>query len=597
MAWALGCHLRRPGSAACAAVGVAACCGGGIAGSSCSTSISSGIPAISNLLAALQHPRPDCRGSGRPYSSAAAWGGASRDGGLVPALPSGSTTGHPSMRAQLVRDFIHDSLYHPSEGYFTKHTAFGAGVVGSLQQPLDFASMDGQVEYLQAVQRVYRELQASWLTPVEILQPHYGRAIANCILQRWQEQTADALAAGDAEPPLLIYEVGGGTGTLARNMLDWLRTEHPSAYRRTRYSCIEISPVLAALQRRKLAAGGHAERFSVRQHDAADLAAWRRADEAARSSSGSGGGMGDSASSSSSSCAASSGSEGGAGEHAFIVMCEVLDNLPHDRVWRDMGSSEWQQTLVAEGDPHGDLADWAQHHRQGGGGALIELLQPASDPLIRRCLQAMHAADSSADSSSRKTGLALSAARAWRRLVGEATEEVRWLPTGCLQLLDTLRQARLSHTLIAADFDQLPEVVIAGVNAPLVASTYGGSTHDHGSYLVPRGTADIFFPTDFQLLCTLYRQAAATAAGGRPTSSSSSSSHAAALQPIASAEHMPTPDFMLRYAPDPSATRTLSGYNPLLEDYSNTAFFVGSCLWQRAAGAASSGNGGSGAAR
>jgi len=78
-------------------------------------------------------------------------------------------------------------------------------------------------------------------------------------------------------------------------------------------------------------------------------------------------------------------------------MCEVLDNLPHDRqvfgllmviwaavsaaiphctslcpdcapshyvrpptcrVWRDMGSSEWQQTLVAESDRYEDLGQW-----------------------------------------------------------------------------------------------------------------------------------------------------------------------------------------------------------------------------------------------
>ncbi len=32
-------------------------------------------------------------------------------------------------------------------------------------------------------------------------------------------------------------------------------------------------------------------------------------------------------------------------------------------------------------------------------------------------------------------------------------------------------QARPSHTLIAADFDELPEVAVAGVNAPLVATT------------------------------------------------------------------------------------------------------------------------------
>lgn len=28
------------------------------------------------------------------------------------------------------------------------------------------------------------------------------------------------------------------------------------------------------------------------------------------------------------------------------------------RVWRDMGSAEWQQTVVAESDRYGDLAEW-----------------------------------------------------------------------------------------------------------------------------------------------------------------------------------------------------------------------------------------------
>lgn len=37
------------------------------------------------------------------------------------------------------------------------------------------------------LQQLYKELQASWLTPVEIFQPHYGQAIANAVLQRWNE--------------------------------------------------------------------------------------------------------------------------------------------------------------------------------------------------------------------------------------------------------------------------------------------------------------------------------------------------------------------------------------------------------------------------
>jgi hypothetical protein len=45
---------------------------------------------------------------------------------------------------------------------------------------------------------------------------------------------------------------------------------------------------------------------------------------------------------------------------------------------------------------------------------------------------------------------------------------------------------------------------------------------------------------------------------------------------VAKAEHLPTAAFMQRHCPDLGRTRTASGYNPLLEDYSNTTFFLGS---------------------
>lgn len=116
-----------------------------------------------------------------------------------------------------------------------------------------------------------------------------------------------------------------------------------------RYRCIEISPVLAAIQERRLAEAGHAERFAVRQHDATDLAAWRRADKTAGGDNGGGGGAGSTAASSSEEGARSgtrgSCSGGGIGgawdaqQHAFVVMCEVLDNLPHDR------RGGWPRTL------------------------------------------------------------------------------------------------------------------------------------------------------------------------------------------------------------------------------------------------------------
>ena len=52
-----------------------------------------------------------------------------------------------------------------------------------------------------------------------------------------------------------------------------------------------------------------------------------------------------------------------------------------------------------------------------------------------------------------------------------AGSEIVFLPTRTLALLDALCAALPAHTLLAADFDALPDRVLPGTNAPLVAST------------------------------------------------------------------------------------------------------------------------------
>lgn len=105
--------------------------------------------------------------------------------------------------------------------------------------------------------------------------------------------------------------------------------------------------------------------------------------------------------------------------------------------------------------------------------------------------------------------------------------------------------------LVCADFDALPDVVIPGSGAPIVATTHSGGNVDHGTYLVPIGEADIFFPVNFDLLVELYRTA-----GGGP------------------AEHVSSRAFLEKWIGD-AETRCHDGYNPVLDDYTNTRFFVG----------------------
>ena len=77
-----------------------------------------------------------------------------------------------------------------------------------------------------------------------------------------------------------------------------LRDGHGAIYESCQYTCVEISPQLAALQQQTVAEQhGHGDHFEVLQQDAADRGAWG----APRA------------------------------EHTFVVMAEVLDNMPHDR--------------------------------------------------------------------------------------------------------------------------------------------------------------------------------------------------------------------------------------------------------------------------
>ena len=144
-----------------------------------------------------------------------------------------------------------------------------------------------------------------------------------------------------------------------------------------------------------------------------------------------------------------------------------------------------------------------------------------------------------------------------------------FLPTGALQLFDTLHTVRPNHRLLAADFDFLPETVIQGKNAPLVATTKDGVTRDYGSYLVQPGVADIFFPSDFELSSRLYDHSRSSC-GRREVADRTAT------------RHLKSKDFFKKWAEvereeggGKRATRLCQdGYDPLVEDYSNTAFLV-----------------------
>eukprot|EP01052_Picozoa_sp_SAG31_P026107 SAG31_NODE_2342_length_5912_cov_1.363152_4_plen_271_part_00 len=142
-------------------------------------------------------------------------------------------------KRELTRDFIRRALYDKKHGYFTQVHCLHSPVA-----PLEFSSLSGQSEYTQRLSDLYKTEKGAWLTPVEIFAPWYSRAIAKWLLSDIAAQGSKAksrLAAGGLE----LVEIGGGSGTHARSVLDYLREVEPELYSQTSYTDFEVSGLMA----------------------------------------------------------------------------------------------------------------------------------------------------------------------------------------------------------------------------------------------------------------------------------------------------------------------------------------------------------------
>jgi hypothetical protein len=461
----------------------------------------------------------------------------------APPRPPAPPLPHPL----LTRDFIWRALYAPGHGYFGQAgvvaTASGAQGGGGLP----FSSMLGRAEYRHALAAAYAASPLGWMTPVEVFAPWYSRAIARYLL-------AAHAASPAPSGPLLVWELGGGSGTHARAVLDYLRHAAPRVYASVEYTLVEISPAMAARQVETVTqaragpeggarAPGHARALRSLVADATRL------QEVAHD-----------------------------GRPCFVLGLEVLDNLPHDKV------------VALEG--RGLCETWVEEVEAEAEGAEA-VPAPLPPPRRRRTLQEVYRPLADADIA--EVYRFSAAARpppppprlAWARALARALPvsrarllpppppgllHARYVPTGALRLLRALRAALPAHRLLLADFDALPPPAVAAATvaadarvlayapaegAPLTASKDAATrrTRDHATYMsAEEGTADIFFPTDFAAL-------AAMAAGGGGGGGAGAGGRPVTVQPSA--------HFLAAYA-EVDRTRTLTGFNPLLEDYTNT---------------------------
>ncbi|XP_058182279.1 protein arginine methyltransferase NDUFAF7 homolog, mitochondrial isoform X2 [Rhododendron vialii] len=398
----------------------------------------------------------------------------------------------------LVRDFVRSALYDPNHGYFSQRS----GSVGVLEKSIKFNQLEGRKVYMQYLDTIYKKNDISWFTPVELFKPWYAHGIAESILR-----------TANLSIPLKIYEIGGGSGTCAKGIMDYIMLNAPTrVYSNMTYISVEISSSLAKKQLETVGeVHTHLSKFRVECRDAADQSGWGDADQ----------------------------------QPCWVIMLEVLDNLPHDLIYSQNQVSPWMEVWVEK-----------QHERS----ELSESYKPLQDPLIRRCLEII---DLDKDNTTRG-GWATSTTR---NIMAKVFPKPRrcWLPTGCLKLLEVLHGALPKMSLIASDFSYLPDVKIPGERAPLVSTKKDGSSADYNSYLNAKGDADIFFPTDFWLLERIDHYSS----GWMKLQKDKSSKPGKKRRTIM----LDTSSFMEEFG-QPLRTRTKDGYNPLLDDFKNTKIYL-----------------------
>lgn len=130
----------------------------------------------------------------------------------------------------LLRDFVHDRLYHETEGYFSREQH----QVGILKEPIQFNKCRGYYDFRKEMERVYPE--NAWVTPCELFKPYFGYTIANFIINQMENRRMKKLR---------ILEIGPGTGTLADTILEFYKNYSLDLYRNCEYIMVEISPQLA----------------------------------------------------------------------------------------------------------------------------------------------------------------------------------------------------------------------------------------------------------------------------------------------------------------------------------------------------------------
>jgi len=181
-----------------------------------------------------------------------------------------ATTTKSTQTPQLLRDYIHESLYHPRKGYFATRAKL-------FSKPSDFTFKDlkDEADYHRYIRKLRRDQPYAWRTPTSVFGRLYTDAVARYILSSHMQETTRyywavklqyfLIHASCRGTPLRVIEVGPGNGICATNILEFIKREQPGVFATMEYQCVEISSKFASQLRSTLAP--FAKRASVLNMD------------------------------------------------------------------------------------------------------------------------------------------------------------------------------------------------------------------------------------------------------------------------------------------------------------------------------------------
>jgi len=344
----------------------------------------------------------------------------------------------------------------------------------------------------------------------------------------------------------VIYEIGAGNGTLALDILDYLRDQYPEVYERTQYNIIEISGRLAELQRKKLLPYHPCVSITHKS-----IFHWNE----------------------------------NVTSPCFFIAMEVIDNFAHDLIRYDLRTLEPYQGVITIDENR----DFGVHYER------------INDPLVNSFFSLRRRLNHPPPLSPLLKYPSLRSLYSNLPFAPNLSQP-EYIPTRLLSLLRTLRQHFPRHRLVLSDFSSLPDT-IPGINAPVVQTRYRNTTVPTSTLLVYQGYFDIFFPTDFGRLRDMYEyilqqpvlhedtttgraspletSASPLSAGSGFFSSYLPRNRRIPIDGVTSSSGLPVgqrkssvfthAEFLETYA-DLSKTQLRNGENPMLEFYKNVKF-------------------------